>query len=350
MDDFNVSEEKLDVGGVEDGGAEFASLQGLSRQSGGGDNFAMRLLQSNGNVDELRTLSILRENEWREYDDAVTMLARGNFSLVSDMFSNGMRKTIPNIMGITQLSWDRVGGMDDAQIDMTAEATDILDKLEFGQDSMPVPLIHKGFRLNIRNLMASRRNGTGLDVRYAEEATRKVVHTVEKLFLYGNFSAGVGAGRVYGMTTYPYRATGALRGDWRSATATNIFLDVNDMVEALEAKYQFGPYMLYIPRSYAPVLRKDYDRTTSLGSSVLKRLMEIEGLKGIRTNIFLPDNHVVLLNLSSNTAEAIDGIQPRIIEWNSNGGMSTMFKVIACILPRIRRDADNNCGVAHFTV
>lgn len=334
---------------LEDGGdASFGTLGSLATDNS--SDFGHRLLKADGDVNKLRSMSVLRKDEWVLYDKAVVDLARGNFSLVADMMSNGMRFPVPNIMGITKLDWDRVGGMDDAQIDMTAESTDIRDRLEFGQDSMPIPLIHKGFRLNIRHLMASRRNGMGLDVRHAQEATRKVVETIEKLFLTGNFSAGLNAGRVYGLTAYPYRNVGTLRAGWAGTTATNIVLDVIDMIDALEADHKFGPYGLYIPRTYMTALRKDYDRTTATGASLMKRLMEIEGLKYIKSNIFMPANTVVLLDLKSDTAEAIDGIQPRLIEWSTGDAMSTMFKVIACMLPRVKRDNDNNCGVAHFTV
>jgi hypothetical protein len=225
--------------------------------------------------------------------------------------------------------------------------------MEFAQDSMPIPIIHKGFRLNVRTLMASRQNGMGLDVSTAQIATTKVVHTIEKLFLYGNFSAGAGAGRVYGMTTYPYRNVGLLSADWRTATSLQVFNDTNAMIEALEAKSQFGPYGMYVPRNYAPVMRRDYASITSGGGSgysIESRLMEIKQLKYIRTNVFLPDNHVVMVSLDSNTAEVLDGIQPRMIEWQSQGGMIYLFKVLAIILPRIKRDALDQTGIAHFTI
>lgn len=347
-----VNESDVSSGGVEPGEAEIgtlSSLSGDSERSSGGE-FSSRILASNGDIGALRTAAVLRENEWREYDQAVVNIARDQFSLVTDMMANGMRRKLNNALATTQLVWDRVGDLDDAQIDMTGEATDIRDRLEFGQDSMPVPIVHKGFRLNIRHLMASRRNGTGLDVRHAEVATEKVVQTIEKMFLYGNFSAGLGAGRVYGMTTYPYRSVGALTASWLTATAAQIFTDVNAMVAALEAKGQFGPYGLYIPRAYAPRLRDDYDRTTASGASILKRIMEIDAIKYVKTNVYLPTNNVVLINLRSSTAEALDGIQPRMIEWSTHGGMVMVFKVMAIILPRIKRDALDQTGIAHFSI
>jgi hypothetical protein len=321
--------------------------------SGGSGEFSARLLAANGDLGALRTAAVLRENEWREYDTAITQVARGKFTLVTDMMAEGMRRKLANPMATTQMVWDRAGDMEDATVDMTGEATDLRDRMEFAQDSMPIPIIHKGFRLNIRTLMASRQAGTGLDVSTAQLATLRVVYTIEKLFLYGQFSAGAGAGTLYGMTTYPYRNTGTLTADWRTATAAQIFADVNAMVQAMETKNQFGPYGMYVPTSYAQVLRRDYDARTlggGAGYSIMSRLKEIENLKYIKTNVFLPDNNVILVNLDPNTAEVLDGIQPRMIEWQSQGGMIYLFKVMAIILPRIKRDALDQNGIVHFHV
>ena len=317
-----------------------------------GDAF-IRLLNANGDTGALRTAAVLRENEWRDYDKVVTQIARGKFTLVADMMTNGMRAKLENPMGTTQIVWDRAGDMSDAQIDMTGEATDIRDRIEFAQDSMPVPIIHHGFRLNIRTLMASRARGQGLDISHAQLATLKVVHTIEKLFLFGQFSAGAGAGSLYGLTKYPYRVAGPLSADWRTATAAQIFSDVNAMIAAMESKNQFGPYMLYVPASYAPALRRDYDNRTAGGGggySIRSRLMEIENLKDIKTNWFLPDNHVVMINLNPENIRALDGIQPRMIEWNTQGGMVSIFKIIAIILPQIKRDAADQCGIVHYSI
>jgi len=319
---------------------------------GGGDAF-IRLLNANGDTGVLRTAAVLRENEWREYDQTVTQIARGKFSLVADLMANGMRVKLDNPMATTQLVWDRAGDLSDAQIDMTGEATDIRDRIEFAQDSMPVPLIHHGFRLNIRTLMASRRSGQGLDVTTAKLATLKVVHTIEKLHLFGQFTAGAGAGSLYGLTKYPYRVTGPLSASWTTATAAQIFADVNAMVSAMELKNQFGPYMLYVPTSYAQVLRRDYNpggMVASVGHSIYARLKEIANLRDIRTNTFLPDNNVVMINLDPETIHTLDGIQPRMIEWSSNGGMVSIFKIIAIMLPRIKRDAADQSGIVHFSI
>lgn len=319
---------------------------------GGGQSsgaFGARLLQSGGNLASMRTLAVLRRDEWEEYDKAVVQLARGRFTMVSDLMAAGLRYSLTNPLATMSLVWDRIGTFDDAQIDMTAEAASIRDRLEYEQDGMPVPIIHKGFRVNLRHLLASRKYGQGVDVTHAQEATIKVVEMVEKLFLFGNWSAGTTFGRIYGVTTFPQRNTGSLTAAWTSATPAQIFDDVNRMVAALEGDNMFGPYGLYVPKNYGQVLRKDYDTDAGTASrSIAKRLLDIEGLQFVRTNQFMPANTVVLVQLTPNVIEVIDGIQPRIVEWTTEGGMVSLFKVMAIMLPRIKRDGANNCGLAHF--
>lgn len=310
-----------------------------------------RLLASNGDVGALRTCGVLRSHEWELYDQAVVQIARGRFSLVADLMANGMSMALPNALGVTSLLWDRIGDMDDAEVHMTPEHVDRRSRLEFSQDGMPIPIIHTGFMLNIRHLMAARRNGTALDTMHARNATLKVVEGIEKLFLTANYSVGAGSGTMYGITTYPYRNTGSLVRSWlnNATTGAEIFKDVNAMIAALENDNQFGPYGMYVPANYMAKLREDYDTTTAKGRSIYTRLMEIENLKFIKSNRFITGDQVIMIQLSPETMEVIDGIQPQLVEWSEAGGFVTIYKVIAIVLPRIKRDAMDQCGIAHFS-
>lgn len=323
----------------------------MGEGAGGFGGFVFnRLLASGGDVGSLRTCGVLRPHEWELYDQAVIDIARGKFTMVADLMANGMSTSIPNALGVMSLLWDRVGDMEDAEVHMTPEHIDRRSRIEFNTDGMPVPIIHTGFTLNVRHLLAARRNGTPLDTMHVRNATLKVVEMIEKLHISGNYSAGAGSGTLYGCTQYPYRNTGALTRSWLNnvTTGTEIFNDVNAMIASLEAKNQFGPYGMYVPSNYMSVLRRDYDTTTAKGRSIMTRLMEIEGLKYIKPNRFLPNDTVIMIQLSKDTMEVIDGIQPQLVEWSEAGGLVTIYKVIAIMLPRIKRDGLDQCGVTHF--
>lgn len=323
----------------------------MGEGTGGFGGFVFnRLLASGGDVGSLRTCGVLRPHEWEQYDQAVVQIARGTFSLVADLMANGMSYNLPNALGVMSLLWDRVGDMDDAEVHMTPEHTDRRSRIEFNQDGMPVPIIHTGFTLNVRHLLAARRNGTPLDTMHVRNATLKVVEMIEKLHISGSYSAGAGAGTLYGATTYPYRNTGNLTRSWKNiaTTGTEIFNDTNTMIAAMEAKNQYGPYGMYVPSDYMQVLRRDYDTTTAKGRSIMERLLQIENLKYIKPNRFLAADTVVMIQLSSETMEVINGIQPQLVEWSEAGGLVTIYKVIAIMLPRIKRDGLDQCGITHF--
>lgn len=337
--------------------AEVAMMSGSQGASGDfGGRLFRTLMENGGDLGALRTCAVLRPNEWILFDKTVQTVSLANFTLVKDLMAAGMRMEIPNALGVMTIWWDRIGRLNQAQWGMVPEALSDRGRLEFNTDTMPVPLVHHGFKLNIRHLLAARRNGMPLDTAHAQASTQMVVESIEDMFINGSFSAGAGSGTMYGILSYPYRVTGSLTGSWLSITPDQIFTDVNNMIAALEAKNQYGPYGMYIPPTYAAALRKDYVKvstaTGSVGSSktIMQRLMDIEGLQFIRTNRFVPANTVVMIQMSPLTMEVMDGIQPRLIEWSDEGGFETHYKVIAIMLPRPKRDALDQSGLCHFVV
>lgn len=321
------------------GGGQYTSAAAM--------NFAQRFLAANGDISAFRSCAVLREDDWREFDDVVTTVARDRFSVVTDLMARGLTRSLPNPLAVTQLSWDRVSDMNDAQVDMTIEAPDVKDRVLFAQDSMPLPLIHKGFSLNLRTLLASRRQGTGVDTLQVERATRKVVEKIESLFI-GTTSYATGlAGSIYGLTTHPQRNTDTITTSWATATASAIVGDVLNMIKALEADNMYGPYGLYVPKAALQNMRKDYGTAGDI-RTILQRVLEIPEIAYVKSNMFLTGSNVVLVQLTRDVIDVIDGIQPRLIEWQTMGDMVTEFRVIAMVLPRIKRDYENQSGIAHF--
>ena len=323
-----------------------AAQGGLNYQAYG--DVAQRFLNSRGDVGSMRSLAVLQKDEWDQYDQAVVQIAQERFSFISDLMGAGLRYGLSNPMGVMSVTWDRISDMDPAQIDMTAESVDVRDRVTYEQESIPIPIIHKGFRLNLRHLEASRSQGLALDTAHAMVATRNVVETIEDTAIKGTFATGTGgAGSLYGLTNYPHRNTYTLGGAWTGRTAVQIKDDVLSMMQAARDDFMYGPYKLYLPTAYQQKMDDDYDTTTSSGRTIRERLLQIEGIQSIGTNHFLPANNVVLVQMTSDVEEVIDGIQPRLIEWQSHGGMVFEYKVLAIMPVRFKRDGNNSCGIVH---
>ncbi len=309
---------------------------------------AARLLQSGFKTSSLRTLDLLRKEEWIVFDQAVVDVARERLGVVQDLISRNLRFPLQNAMGTTRLEWERISDMDAAQVSMAGVTEGEYDRIDFELQNMPIPIVHKEFTLNIRHLQASRNRGESIDTTQARVATRKVAETIEEIFVNGLSMQAIG-GQVFGLTTAPNRNTGTSQ-DWTD-TATVTGEDIVDQVIQMKADakadHMFGPYGLYITETAADRLENDYKANSD--KSILQRLSELSNITFIRPTERLTGNQVVLAQLTSDVIEVIDGIQPQTVMWDAQGGFVINFKILAIILPRIRSDYNLQSGIVHYT-
>lgn len=199
--------------------------------------------------------------------------------------------------------------------------------------------------MNLRHLLASRNKGTGLDVTQAEYASRKVSETIETLFFDG--ATVLGSNRpIYGLRSAPYRNTGNLTESWMTASGADIVKDILAMVGALVDDNMYGPYILFIPTSVGVRFGEDYKDDSD--KTIVSRIMEIDNLAGIKASKDLPANEVILVQLTSDVIQVVDGMSPTMVEWETHGGFMINFKILGIQLPRIRNDFINQSGIAHY--
>ena len=345
----------------------------------GGEGFtasgdvATRLMSGGMSINALRTLDVLKKEEWKEFDSAVIEVARKNLGAINDLQAAGLTYNLPNPLGHTVLEWQRMGDMSGAQISMSGVQEDENEGLDFDMLSMPIPIIHKGFNLNIRHLSASRNRGTNLDTTQAELCSRVVSEEIEKILFDGHDVNYGGAGKIFGLTNAPDRKKGVLTGvlgtyaagstavKW-TATVSNadargteagalkgegILNDVMNMVDSLveDGNYMYGPYVMYVPTDYYMALLKDYkddsDKTT------LSRILELPQITAIRQTHFLTDE-VLMVQMTSDVLDLVNGFAPTLLQWNSHGGMAFHYRVMAIMWPRMKSTRKNQSGIAHF--
>ena len=133
-----------------------------------------------GNIGSLRTNDVLRKDEWEHYDSAILDVARMRLNGVADLFNAGLTYSLPNPLGKTMIEWERVGDMTDADVTMSGLTDTDNDRVTFDLQQLPVPIIHKDFRLNIRALAASREKGEPLDTMQVRLATQLVAEKAER--------------------------------------------------------------------------------------------------------------------------------------------------------------------------
>ncbi len=310
---------------------------------------AQRLLANNFNVNALRTNDVLRQREWVDYDTALLTVARQRLTLTSDLLSAGLRYPLANALGITRVEWESASEMTPASISMSGLSQSDNDRVEFSLTGLPVPIIHKDFNINIRALEASRRTGQALDTMQLERSTRMVAETIESMIVSGY--TGLGSNNtIYGYTTAPQRNTytSSNAHDWDTdSTGEEMLADLLAMIDLLVADNMYGPYVLYVTNKAYTRMGGDFKSNSD--KSILQRLLEVPGISAIRPAAFLGAKQQVLVQMTKDVVDMIDGIQPTLVQWSDGSGFITNFKVMAIMLPRIRNDYENQSGIVHAT-
>ncbi len=314
---------------------------------------AARLLASGMRVQSLRTLDVLRKEEWSMYDEAVVDVATKRLVAVNDLMSRGLKKDIPNAMGVTRVEWEQLSDMEPAEVSMAGVTPGQRDRVIYALQNIPLPIIHKDFQLNIRALEASRRTGESLDTTMARKATRLVTEQIESMVFNGFTIQSAGGADIFGYTTATNRNTGSLGGDWTGRTGLQIVTDVLTMLGVEYADNMYGPYGLYVPPLYWNKLLGDYDSVSGDGRTILQRILQIPDIEFVRMSQDLLDGasgEVTLVQLTDDVVDMLNGFAPTMVDWESNGGMTIDFKVMAIMIPRVKNDLLLQSGVAHYSV
>lgn len=326
------------------GGAQVADLRTLGKSGGMSGQSAMALLEHGPTA--LRTFGTLRKDEWIEIDRVVTRVARDRLRGVADLRAAGLTKTIPNALGTTRIEWEKVSEMDPAEMSMSGLSQSQNDRVVFDLDHLPVPIIYKDFQINLRALMASRKQGTGLDTLQIEMASRKVSEYLEDLLWNGSTVLG-SANPIYGYRTTPNRNTGSTTADWNSASGDQIVGDVLAMIEKATADNFFGPYVLYFSTAAGIMMSDDYKAESD--KSILTRLREIPEISAFRSTNKLANNEALLVQMSPDVVELLDGMAPTTLQWESHAGFLAHFKIMTIMVPRFKNDILNQSGIVHYT-
>jgi uncharacterized linocin/CFP29 family protein len=340
--------DEIHSGGTTAGGAG-VDVIGISGDGGFTANgtVAQRLLQSGGNFNSLRTNAVLLRDEWRSFDNTVVDITRENLVGVAEVMDRGLIYDLPNALGSLTLEWQELlDDLVDAEVSMSGLNEATKDRLNYGTRAMPIPLIHKEFFYNLRFLEAARRNGRQVETDHAAVATRKVAEKIEALLFSGLVIAG-SVGAIYGLLNHPNRNTGTSTGAWATMTGDQIVADIIRMI-AIQVAIPFaGPWVLFIPLAAAAHFGDDYKPASD--KTIMERVLAIPGIDRIIATPKLTGNTALLVQMSSDVVQMIDGLQPTMVEWETKGGFEFNFKIIAIMLPRVRASGNLKSGIVHFS-
>lgn len=300
----------------------------------------------------------LRRDEWKQLDTAVMEPSRYRLGGMQDLIENGLVFNLGNAMGTTVLEWHDVNEAMEATMTMDAVTRGNNDRPVYQYNYLPIPIIHADFEIHARELAASRNMGNPLDTTVAERASRRILEFQEKmLFTDTTFSYGAQDERsrntIYSYLNFPDRLSVNLSIPWDNSACTGkmIVQDVREMKQASIEAYHYGPWMLYIPTKYETIIDDDYvgsNPDTAPNTTIRDRLMKISGIKGIKVVDTLPDDNVLLVQMTPDVVRLVRGMDIQTIEWATEGGMISKYKVMTIQVPQIRSDANGRTGIVHL--
>lgn len=296
----------------------------------------------------LRTLTTLRKDEWKTFDEVLIEEATIRLVGVADLIGAGLVKTVTNGMAKTVFEYEKVSDMDPATVSLDGTSRGENDRATFVLDTTPLPITHKDFFINLRTLMASRERGEPLDTTQVRLAGRLVAESVEsQLFVGGNTYGGKA---IFGYTTHPDRNTAGFGvGTWSATarTGAEVLTDVLTMMSGLETDRMFGPYWLYVSRNMSTKLSEDFKANSDL--TIRQRLMQVDGIQAIRVADQLTADNVVLVQATEDVVVMVEGEPLQTVQWDVQGGFHINFKAFTIQVPLIRSDKVLRSGVFHMS-
>ena len=291
----------------------------------------------------LTTNSTLRHEEWERYDAKLLQIARQRLNGIADLQSNGLTFDVGGL-GVMLSLYERVGDMTAAEINMDGMTDAQKDRVTFDQVGVPIPIFHKDWTLNKRQLLASRTRGEGLDVTQMAIATRLVMDSLEDCLFNGISNFTVDGKDIYGYRTHPNRNTEDLT-DWTNAAARKIVEDVKKMLDKAYADNMFGPFTIYVSKNIWAEIQLDYN--DQKGDRTYKERIEaFADISMVKPGDSMPADQVVMVQLTDDVVDLAVGQDIVNVEWQTHP-MQSQFKVYGAMAPRVKADKDGHSGIVH---
>lgn len=296
-------------------------------------------------VGRMRTNSVLRKDEWELVDSRVVDIAKQRLVAVGDLRAAGLVQNLGSF-GVTMSTFETLSDMTEADVDMDGGTAGEEDRVEHGQVTIPIPVIHKNFRIGLRVLESSRRMGQSLDTTQAEKSARLVADKLEHILFYGATGIVVNSQSLYGLTTHPHVNT-VSGSDW--GTIANIYTNVNSAVIANEADNYFGPYVLYVAKTQFGEMRAIHDDGS--GETALERVLRGFGgtITAVKPADTLTAGTAVLVQMTRDVVDLAVGVDVSTVQWETRGGFFQHFKIFGAMAPRVKSDYGEQSGICVIT-
>lgn len=314
-------------------------------------------------VPGMRTLSPLSDKAQVEVDKAVVDVGLERLTFAADLLSEGLRYGLSDPLSVTQVEWDqesKVGGARRTMLPTSRGENALLDRKHL---RVPIYCTLGDFNMNIRLLKMSERVGQPLDVSMIKQETRRVNESIEDACLYGATTLD---GQT--LTDSSYTAPGLLTPpgtantitnsvDWTAAnvigtTGPAMVADVISMAQKLAQAFKYGPYNLYVGTNAGITIQGQFVQYhPATIQSMLEGLqfggrnLKVRIADRLPNTVGGPTQQVVLVQMTDDVVEIIDGQAPTVVPYTSLDGWTLFWTILAIQVPRVRADYNGNSGI-----
>lgn len=286
----------------------------------------------------------LRKDEWEMVDERVNAVLRERLTVADDLRAAGLIQ--PVSLGTILRVTERGSEMADAEVSFDGDAAPTRDRPTFSRDTIPVPIIARGFEIGWRQLEASRTRGEPLDMTAAESATRRVRDKLQDIITNG-YTRGPNGNTIPGCTSAANRVTVNLTTAW-DASGGDPVGDVERVLAAAYAVNLFGPFILYVPKNYWALLQRDYS-TTKGDRTYMERILAFVDIQAVRPNDSLADDNVVMVQLTRDVIDLSEAQAVTTVQWERTPFV-TEFRVLMVGGPQIKNALTSGGTAVHGIV
>ena len=70
---------------------------------------------------------------------------------------------------------------------------------------------------------------------------------------------------------------------------------------------------------------------------------------GVKVLNKLPADTVLMVQLTSDVVRLVEGFDLQAVEWQTEGGTLTKYKIMSIVVPQIRSDRNGKCGIVQLS-
>lgn len=285
---------------------------------------------------------------WRRIDQRAVQLQRDQLVVFNRLAA---ASSTPVTMGDLVNYFPKISDSGEVHVTMDGRSEGRADQALVKYEGTPVPIFNSQARFGWRQMEVMRKGPSGIDTATIANHQRKVAEKLEDVVLNGYGAINVAGSTIYGLRTFPQRATGVHGMDLNGATGAQWLGVVQGIVNAHLADNAFGRITIFL--NYSDYVFADINEfTAGYPKTILARLREVSQVAEFVPVPRLVANEVIsIANIGNGDWGTILSGMPMVTrpKIRHNPEDDYVLGVIASAVPQFRSDYEGRSQIVHYT-